>query len=162
VSRKFLAHDEKMSEQVQLGAATWERWRDLDVRMTVALRSEIFSEREKGILRVIAGHKGAAKAIGSQEVAKAAGMEWCERARRTVAGVVETAVLLFKVPIGGLRGKPHGYFLIVTADDLSLALGPLNGEFRALLRRIRALSSREQAAAMFGQTMLKLDSEEAA
>jgi hypothetical protein len=139
-----------------------QRWNELDARVTAALQSEVFSEREKEILRVIAGHKGAAKAIGSREVARAAGMAWCENTRRIVAGVVETAVLVFKVPIGGLRGKPHGYFLIVTADDLSLALGPLHGEFRALLRRIRALSSKEQAAAMFGQTMLKLDSEEAA
>jgi hypothetical protein len=155
-----------MNEQFQLGVtlpqAVWARYSELDARVTRALQSEIFSEREKEILRVIAGHKGAAKAIGSKEVARAAGMEWSERTRRRVAVVVETAVLVFKVPIGGLRGRPHGYFLIVTLDDLSLALGPLNGEFRALLRRIRALSSREQAAAMFGQTMLKLDSEEAA
>jgi hypothetical protein len=155
-----------VTEQLQLdafAALTFsQRWRELDARVTAALQSEIFSEREKEILRVIAGHKGAAKAIGSKEVARAAGMEWSENTRRRVAGVVETAVLMFKVPIGGVRGKPHGYFLIVTADDLSLALGPLNGEFRALLRRIRALSSKEQAAAMFGQTMLKLDSEEAA
>jgi hypothetical protein len=151
-----------VTEQFKPGEATWERWRELDARVLGALQSKVFSEREKEILRVIAGHKGAAMAIRSEDVASAAGMKWCERTRREIAGVVETAVLVLKVPIGGLRMKPYGYFLIVTPNDLDLALSPLNGEFHALLRRIRALTSREQAARMFGQAMLKLDSEEAA
>lgn len=161
-----------MSEQLKfdgetssLGArdkVTWRRWNELDERVTRALESKVFSEREKEILRVIAGHKGAAHAIRSEDVARAAGMEWRERTRRDIAGVVERAVLFFKIPIGGLRMKPYGYFLIVSIDDLNLALSPLNGEFHALLRRIRALTSREDAARMFGQAMLKLDSEEAA
>jgi hypothetical protein len=154
-----------MTEQLQL--ETFEevlsvsaRWRDLDARVTAALRSEIFSEREKEILRVIAGHKGAARAIRSEDVAAAAGMQWCERTRREIAGVVETAVLLAKVPIGGSRGKPGGYFLIVNANDLEAAITPLWGEVYALLRRLRALTGKQLVARMFGQAMLKLDAEE--
>src|SRR6266704_3693829 len=72
----------------------FERWRELDARVTGALRSELLTEREKEILRAIAGHKGAAKAIRSEDVAKQGGMEWCEKTRREIAGVVETALLL--------------------------------------------------------------------
>ncbi len=138
----------------------FDRWRELDARMTASLQSEIFSEREKEILRVIAGHKGAAKAIRSEDVAKAAGMEWCEHARREIAGVVATAVLLHKIPIGGSRGKPQGYFLIVNANDLEVAITPLWDEVYALLRRLRTLTGKQLVARMFGQAMLKLDAEE--
>jgi len=152
-----------MSEQLQLdpfaALAATQRWRELDARVVKALESEMFSEREKEILRVIAGHKGAARAIRSEDVARQAGLQWSERARREVAGTVETAVLQCRIPIGGLRVKPYGYFLIVSMEDLDLALAPLRGEFHALLRRIRALTSREDAARMFGQAMLRLDGE---
>ncbi len=149
-----------MSEQLQFGETMFDRWRELDARVTAALQANVFSEREKEILRVIAGHKGATKAIRSEDVAKAAGMEWCEGARREIAGVVETAVLLHKIPIGGSRGKPSGYFLVVNANDLEVAITPLWGEVYALLRRLRALTGKQLVARMFGQAMLKLDSED--
>jgi hypothetical protein len=159
-----------MSEQLQLGAgeertgrsacATWQRWAELDELVAKALRASLLTEREKEILRVIAGHKGAARAIRSEDVAAAAGMEWCEKTRREIAGVVETAVLLHKIPIGGSRAKPCGYFVIVNANDLELAITPLWGEVYALLRRLRALTGKQLVARMFGQAMLKLDAEE--
>lgn len=148
-----------MSEQLQLGAAPWRKWDELDARVEKALCSGALSEREKEVIRVIAGHKGAANAIRAEEVARQAGLRWEERARREIAGVVETAVQVFKIPIGGLRMKPYGYFLIVTLNDLHLAIAPLAGEFHSLLRRIRALTSKQDAARMFGQAMLKLDAE---
>ncbi len=137
----------------------FERWRELDARVTGALRSELLTEREKEILRAIAGHKGAAKAIRSEDVAKQGGMEWCEKTRREIAGVVETAVLLLKIPVGGSRTRPCGYFLIANANDLELAITPLWGEVYALLRRLRALTGKQLVARMFGQAMLKLDEE---
>jgi hypothetical protein len=158
-----------VTEQLQLGmgeertgrnaCATWQRWAELDALVAKALGSELLTEREREILRVIAGHKGAAHAIRSEDVAKLAGMEWCEKSRREIAGVVETAVLLLKIPIGGLRGKPCGYFLIVNANDLEQAITPLWGEVYALLRRLRALTGKQLVARMFGQAMLKLDAE---
>jgi hypothetical protein len=148
-----------MSEQLQLGMTHFDRWRELDALVTAALQSDVFGERDKEILRVIAGHKGAAKAIRSEDVAHAAGMEWCEKTRREISGVVELAVLLHKIPIGGSRGKPCGYFLIANANDLELAITPLWGEVYALLRRLRALTGKQLVARMFGQAMLKLDAE---
>src|SRR5260370_4790299 len=133
------------------------RWRELDGRVVAALSSALLDEREKEILRVIAGHKGAAKAIRSEDVAAAAGMEWSEKTRREIAGVVETAVLLLKIPIGGSRAKPCGYFLIVNANDLELAITPLWGEGYALLRRLRAPKGKKLVAPMVVQAMLKLD-----
>lgn len=151
-----------MSEQLKFedaAAATWERWRELDARVTEALSSPLLSESDKEILRVIAGHKGAANAIRSEDVATQAGLRWSEQARREVAGAVETAVQLFAIPIGGLRVKPYGYFLIVNANDLELAITPLWGEVYAHLRRLRALTGKRLVARMFGQAMLKLDQE---
>ncbi len=154
-----------MSEQLQFGGTAsapgmWDRWKELDELVAKALRASLLSEREKEVLRVIAGHKGAAKAIRSEDVAAAAGMEWCERTRREIAGVVETAVLLHRIPIGGLRMPPYGYFLIANANDLELAITPLWAEVYAHLRRLRALTGKQLVARMFGQAMLRLDAEE--
>ncbi|MBZ5702119.1 MAG: hypothetical protein LAN84_09750 [Acidobacteriia bacterium] len=148
-----------MTEQLQFGVTLTDRWAELDAKVAAALRSALLSEREKEVLRVIAGHRGAAQAIRAEEVARQAGMAWCERARREIAGVVETAVLLYRIPIGGLRMKPYGYFLIASAGDLDLAIHPLWGEVYAHLRRLRALTSKTDVARLFGQAMLQLDAE---
>jgi hypothetical protein len=148
-----------VSEQLQLGNLLFDRWREIDARIEEALRSNLFSESDKEILRVVASHKSAHNAIRAEEIASRAGLAWNEQTRRQITGTVETAILLFHVPIGGLRTKPYGYFLIVTPKDLELALGPLTGEFRSLLRRIRALTSKQEAARLFGQAMLRLDKE---
>jgi len=148
-----------LSERLQLGTAI-ERRGELDAKVAAALGSALLSEREKEVLRAIAGHQGAANAIRAEEVARQAGLEWCERTRRDIAGVVETAVLLFRIPIGGLRMKPYGYFLITSAGDLDLAIHPLWGEVCAHLRRLRALTSKNDVARLFGQAMLKLDGED--
>lgn len=148
-----------MSEQLQPGTALWARWNELDAKVVEALQSSVLSEREKEILRVIASHKGAMKAIRSAEIALEAGLDQGERARREITSAIETFVLLFHIPIGGLRMPPYGYFLIVSAADLDLAIQPLWGEVYAHLRRLRALTSKNDVAKLFGQAMLKLDSE---
>lgn len=155
-----------MSEQLQFAEGRTGRnacaTDELDERVMEVLRAPTFCERDKEVIRVIAGHKGAAKAIRGEEIAQQLGRVWNEDARREISSVVQAAILIFKLPIGAVRHKPHGYFLIVTAEDLGLAVGPLSSEFKSLLRRIRALTSKREAARMFGQAMLKLDDEEAA
>jgi len=133
---------------------------ELEERILEALGSNVWGERDKEILRAIAGHKGAANAIRSEEISNRLGFKWCERTRRQITSVVETAVMLFRIPIGGLRMKPYGYFVIVSRNDLDLAIQPLMGEFYALLRRIRALTSKQDVARLFGQAMLKLEKEQ--
>ena len=162
MSEQFQFVEERTGRNACATGTTFDRWRELDALVAAALRTNLLTEREKEVLRVIAGHKGAANAIRSNEIARRLGLKWCERTRRDIAGVVETAVLLFHIPIGGLRMKPYGYFLVMSRNDLDLAIQPLTGEFYALLRRIRMLTSKQDVARLFGQIMLKLDSEEAA
>jgi hypothetical protein len=137
----------------------FDRWRDLDARVEAALRSQLLDEKDKEILRVIASHKGAARAIRAAVIAEEARMLWGEQARRQICGAIETFVLLYRIPIGALRMAPYGYFLIVSAADLELAVQPLAGELTALVRRIRALTSKNDVAKLFGQAMLRLDAE---
>lgn len=153
-----------MSEQLKLGedfaANKFDRFRELDARVESALRSPLLDEKDKEILRVIARHKGAALAIRSALVAEEAGMMSGEVARRKICSAVETFRLLFKLPIGASRMPPYGYFLIVSSADLELAIQPLAGELYALMRLMRALSSRHEVAKLFDQTKLKLEAEE--
>jgi hypothetical protein len=147
-----------VSEQIQLGLG--ERGDELDAKVLAALRSEVIEDRTKEILRVIAGHKGAASAIRSGEIAEQLGLIVGEDSRRIITRAVELFVMFFKIPIGASREKPFGYFLIVDAADLELAVRPLWGEVEAHLRRLRALTSKTVVARLYGQTMLKLDAEE--
>jgi hypothetical protein len=147
-----------MTEQLKLGML-WERWRELDALVLAALESPELTEHEKEVLRVIAGHKGSAKAVRAREIAQELGLREGEEGRRFIAGVVETAILLHGIPIGAIRFKPYGYFLIASANDLDLAIAPLWGEVYAHLRRLRMLAGKQFVARMFGQAMLKLDVE---
>jgi hypothetical protein len=157
------------TEQLELGAAPYEprtdssvrgeRWKELDEKIIAALRSDLLNERDKEVLRVLAGHKGAMNAIRSVELAFHAGVGRGEKGRRAVALAIETFVQLFGIPIGGLRVPPYGYFLIVDHADLALAVGPLWGEVYAHLRRLRALTGKQTVARLFGQAMLKLAAE---
>lgn len=149
-----------MSEQLQLGVTMYDRWRELDARVTEVLRSPELDEKDKEILRVIAGHKGAAQAIRAGEIAERTGMLLGELSRRKVTSTIETLRLLFRLPIGASRTQPYGYFLIVSAEDLELAVKPLWGEVYAHLRMLRALMPRKAVARLYGQAMLKLDKEE--
>lgn len=151
-----------MSEQLATHAVLTTRFRELDAKVAEALGSPLLAQREREILRVIAGHKGAANAVTAREVAERAGLRWTEQSRRKITSTVETCVRLLRIPIGGSRLKPYGYFLIVTDHDLAQATQPLTSELYALLRRLRALASREEAARMVGQAMLQLDEENAA
>jgi hypothetical protein len=45
----------------------------------------------------------------------------------------------------------------VTASDLDIAIQPLRHEMESLIRRLRSLTSKQDVARMFGQTLLKLD-----
>jgi hypothetical protein len=60
------------------------------------------------------------------------------------------------IAIGGLREPPYGYFLIVDAEDLELAVRTLRAELRSLVGRLRILLSKEQLAELWGQEILNL------
>jgi len=160
-----------MNEQLQLGTCSsglpgsaggpevFSPQSDLDVKIEKALRTVTLPESEKELLRVLSMHRGALNAIKSASLAEQLGLPAGENSRRWVAGTVQNLVELHRIPIGGLRVPPYGYFLIETRNDLDLAIGARWGEIYAHLRYLRALTSRRDVARLFGQQMLKLDQE---
>ena len=145
-----------MTEQLQLVQALTEA----QYRIARALDSPELSEIEKDILKVIFLHSGAVNAIKSARVAELAGLDPGEGSRRFIAKTVEILVTLYKIPIGGLRVPPYGYFLIETRRDLDLAIAARWGEVYAHMRYLRGLTSREDVARLFGQGLLNLDAEQ--
>jgi hypothetical protein len=149
-----------MSEQPQFA---WSVDGDaLDLRVTLALDDKLLTEDQRELLRVLWGHKGAGRAVRAQEILDQLHKVDDERARRWVKGTVEDLVVRLGVPIGGLRTPPYGYFLIESAGDLDLAIGPLWSEVYSHLRRLRSLTSKSDVAKLFGQAMLKLDGDKEA
>jgi hypothetical protein len=104
------------------------------------------------LLEMLRSHKGAADALPLQTISVQLGMS-----AREVKEAVKSLIEDFKLPIGGSRQKPYGYFLIVTADDLEQALRPLTGEIRSMARRVRALTSEQQLGEIFNQVRMELN-----
>lgn len=129
----------------------------LDGRVSAAMRDDLLEEAQRKVLRIVWLHRGAQNAIKAEEILRQLGREANENARRWVKGTIEDLVTRLGVPIGGSRQKPYGYFLIVTASDLDIAIQPLRHEMESLIRRLRSLTSKQDVARMFGQTLLKLD-----
>jgi hypothetical protein len=56
------------------------------------------------------------------------------------------------VPIGSSRSGLHGYYLLVTPEDIDHAQRPLVGEIRSLARRLRAIDPKSEISrALCGQ-----------
>jgi hypothetical protein len=136
---------------------TRERLDELEAQIVLALAQPSLDETDKEVLRLLALHKGAQNAIKSARIAELVRLPEGEHGRRAVASAVEHLVQITEVPIGGLRVPPYGYFLVVTAKDLDLAIHSRWGEVFAHLRYLRKLAGRHRVAEMFGQTMMKLD-----
>ena len=117
-------------------------------------------ERAQQVRHIIEARLGAAAAIRGDKILQRVGLPVTDNTRRWLKGVVEDLVLLHGVRIGACRGghgQPPGYFLIVTQTDLDTAIHPLRKEVRALLRRLRALTSKHDVARLFGQAMLDFE-----
>lgn len=132
---------------------------DLNDRLARASRSAELTTAEKDIVIVLSLHRGASNAIRSKELATLVGLMPGESSRRFVAATIETLVLLHQIPVGGLRVPPYGYFLIETRNDLDLAVNARWNEIYAHLRYLRALTSKQDVARLFGQQMLQLERE---
>ena len=124
-----------------------------------ALDSPELTEQEKAIVVLLGAHRGAMNPIRSSQIAFHLGLPEAERTRRWIAQVIETLVLLHHLPIGGSRVPPYGYFLIETQADLDLAINARWKEIFAHLRYLRALTSKQDVARLFGQAQLQLDAE---
>jgi hypothetical protein len=126
-------------------------------RVAAALGDPLLAEVDRKLLRIIAVHRGAANAVRAEAILGELGLYCDGNARRWVKATVEDLVTRLKVPIGGLRMKPYGYFLVVTQADMDLALQPLQNELLSLARRIRALTDERYLSKLNGQLMLRLD-----
>jgi hypothetical protein len=76
---------------------------------------------------------------------------------RTIKDIVEQLVVSHKVPIGGRREEPVGYFIIENAEDQAAAAGPYKSQILAMLRRLRVLESPEGMREFLGQLRLEAE-----
>jgi hypothetical protein len=130
-----------------------------DKKFFDALNSPELTDDEKKIVRILGAHRGAVNAIRSSSIAELLRIGQAEKSRRWICQVVETLVLLHHLPIGASRTAPMGYFLIETQADLDLAINARWKEVFAHMRYLRALTSKQDVARLFGQAQLQLDSE---
>jgi hypothetical protein len=109
---------------------------------------------EMQLLRMLREHKGAENPLQLNTIAIQLGMS-----PRDIKSAVKSLVEDFKLPIGGSRQKPFGYFLIVSGEDLEAALRPLVHELQSIARRVKALTGEQRMAEIFNQARLALESE---
>jgi hypothetical protein len=62
--------------------------------------------------------------------------------------------------IGGRRGEPAGYFVVVDLEDLELAVRPYKDQIFAMLRRLRVLMSPHAYRELQGQLTIEVKREE--
>jgi hypothetical protein len=129
----------------------------LDGRVSSAMADPLLEKFAREVLQIIWMHRGARNAIKAEDILLQLVRPVNENSRREIKGAVEDLVTRLRVPIGGSRQKPYGYFLIVTAADHDLAIQPLRHEMESLIRRLRALTSKEDVARMFGQMILNTE-----
>src|SRR3989304_2147743 len=111
-----------MPEQLQLGGLS-----DVDAKVRMVCFSPAAADLDRAVLVILSVHRGAANAIPSAEIAERVHLSPGEASRRLIAGAVESLVNFHRIPVGGSRVKPYGYFLIESAADLKQALAPLPG-----------------------------------
>jgi len=81
-----------------------------------------------------------------------------ERSAREIKARVKELIEFHGVKIGSSRRVgQHGYFLIMSEEDQLEAERPLVGELTSIVRRLRALRSKQWVARLWGQLQLELD-----
>jgi hypothetical protein len=110
------------------------------------------SDEEKTVLRRIRYHRGAKNAITIREITASTKFD-----ERTIKGIVRKLRLSFQLPIGSNKhGSTGGYFIIVTAEDLSCFLaGPLQ-QIQAELQVVHAVGGSQAARELLGQLQLEV------
>lgn len=115
----------------------------------VALSPEL-----RELLSILKWQKGAANAKSLADIAAKLNTN-----PRAVKALVKQLIQEYGVPIGGSRQEPIGYFLLITREDWTLALGPLVGEIRSLRERVDALKGSPFFSMVCGQMDLDLGDE---
>ena len=108
--------------------------------------------KERVVAEMIACHKGRENPISIARLTAATGWD-----ARTVKGIVEQLVVTHRIRIGGRRGEPGGYFMIVDLEDLEAAVRPYRDQIFAMFRRLRVLMGTHALAEMAGQLAMSVD-----
>ncbi len=108
---------------------------------------------ERVVAEIIWRHQGRGNPISIAALCKAAG-----QSERSIKGIVEQLVVTHRMRIGGYRGgggDQVGYAVIVDAQDQAAAVGPYLSQIRAMVRRLRVLTSAREVAELLGQLSIE-------
>lgn len=110
-------------------------------------RTEIpLTTEEREILLILRWHKGASNAKPLADFAAKLNLS-----PRSMKQHIRNLAVTHKLPIGGSRQEPYGFFLCVTAEDIEVALRPIWNEIKSLLQRAHAVGDRQRVLEMLGQ-----------
>lgn len=98
-----------------------------------------FTTDESAVYGELRLYHGRASALPIASIARRTGMK-----EREIKAAVEGLILRHNILVGSSRGKPCGYYLIETAEDLLKTIRPLKNQAIAELRRVYALLGKDQ------------------
>jgi hypothetical protein len=114
------------------------------------------SAKERMVAEIVWRHQGRANPISINTLCKSTGYS-----EREIKGIVEQLVVTHRLRIGGKRGEPVGYFVVVDLEDLEAAVRPYRDQIFAMWRRLAVLMERHALAEMAGQLAMRADREAA-
>lgn len=59
--------------------------------------------------------------------------------KRDVQATINRLIVVHHKPIGAIRGKGNGYFLITSEEERKLAIAPLSSQIINMARRVRVI-----------------------
>jgi len=120
-------------------------------RMDEVLSSTELTDRQKGILRHIASHRGLHNALPLDRLA-----EWLQCSARDVKGDVRE-LRLMGAPIGSSRSGVGGYYTITTLEEERLTLQGYLNQALSELRIVRAIGGSARLQEAMGQMRMELE-----
>ncbi len=105
---------------------------------------------ETVVAAMIWRHQGREKPIALASLVTAVGLS-----EREVKAIVEQLVVTHKMRIGARRAEPWGYFIVVDAADLKVAVAPYQHQIFSMWQRLRVLLSAPELRELLGQ--LRID-----
>lgn len=109
------------------------------------------TELERRVTDLLARRRGRSKAVPVPVLARAVGLE-----ERELRRVVKHLIERHRLPIGASSGRPPGYYLIASADELDQTRRSLLRRATSILRRARAYDRAGWVDDLIGQLRLFL------
>jgi hypothetical protein len=108
--------------------------------------------REVKLAWLIWEHEGREHPISIAELTAATGWPI-----REIKAIVERLVVTHRMRIGGRRGEPGGYFMVVDLEDQAAAVRPYRRQIFSMFRRLRVLMGKHALAELCGQLAMSVD-----